>query len=180
MNEKTSIKEAIPIAPVEEISIALNELQPLASKIANLKKETLEREAEILKAILVKVMPLVPLLSEDCEQYYRREIVILTSEERVKLEEGLGFFSEYRLILYENGLLVRAHRYGELSESQRFGWENTDEVVLTPGAAITTFGLTAISKGLIKALGEASSMAILKEELEGKLTDLTKALEALR
>ncbi len=166
---------------LSELSTALNELQPLAlaSKIADLKKETLAREAAVLKAILEKATPLVPLLSEDYEQYYRREIVILTIEERVQLEEGLGFFSEYRLILYENGMLVRIHRYGQSIEALHLGWENTDEDVLTPEAAITAFGFTAISKGLIKVLGEASSMVILKENLEGRLAALTRALEAL-
>ncbi|MGA9100323.1 MAG: hypothetical protein WB392_15485 [Methanotrichaceae archaeon] len=163
-----------------ELSTALNELQPLASRIANLKKEALEKEAIVLKAILEKIAPLVPLLSDDCEHHYRREVVILAREERVQLEEGLSFFSEHKLILYENGLLARTNRYGEWSEGSRLGWENTDEVVLTPEAAIIIFGLTAISKGLIKALGEASSMAILKEKLEGDLVALTKTLEALR
>ncbi len=164
---------------LSELSAALAELQPLASRIANLKKETLEKEAIILKAILEKATPLVPLLSEDCEQHYRREIVILAREERVQLEEGFSFFSEHRLILYENGLLVRTHRYGESSEGLHPGWENTDEVVLTPEAAIITFDFREISKGLIKVLGEASSMAILKEKLEGDLVALAKALEAL-
>ena len=49
--------------------------------------------------------------------------------------------------------------------------------MLTPEAAITTFGFTAISKGLIRVLGEASSMAALKEKLEGEIAALTKALE---
>lgn len=79
----------------------------------------------------------------------------------------------------ENGLLVRMHRYGEFSEGLRLGWENADEDVLTPQAAIAAFGLAAISGGLMKVLGEASSMAILKERLEGRLAALTKALEAL-
>ena len=121
----------------------------------------------------------MPLLSEDCEQCYRREIVILTREERVQLDY-FGFFSEHRLILYENGLLVRTHRYGQFSENLHLGWENTDEDVLTPEAAITAFGFKAISNGLIRVLGEASSMAALKEELEGEVAALTKALEAQR
>ncbi len=164
---------------LSELSTALNELQPLAARIADLKKETLDREAAVLKAILEKVTPLVPLLSDDCEQYYRREIVILTREERVQLENGYGFFSEYRLILYENGLLVRMHRYGECSEGLRLGWENEGEDLLTPQAAIAAFGLAAILGGLMKALGEASSAVILKESLEGRLAALTKVLEAL-
>jgi len=166
----------------------INELHPLASKIVDLQKQTLEKEASLLKAILEKATHLVPLLSEDCEQHYRREIVILTSEERVQLD-GFGFFNEHRLILYENGLLARTHRYGQsmdpgqsidqLMEASHLGWENTDEDVLTPEAAILVFGFAAISKGLIKALGEASSMITLKEELEGRLTALAEALKAL-
>lgn len=76
--------------------------------------------------------------------------------------------------------MVRIHRYGEWSEGPRPGWENTDEDVLTPQAAITAFGLTAISEGLIKVLGEASSIVILKEELEGRLAALTEILDALQ
>ncbi len=153
---------------------ALDELSPLASKIADLKKDALDREAAVLKAILEMVTPIVPLLSKDYEQYYRREIIILTKEERVQLEKGLGFFNEYKLILYENGLLVRMHRYGEWSEGPRPGWENTDVDVLTPQAAIIAFGLTAISEGLIKVIDEATSIFILKEELEGRLVALNR------
>jgi len=164
---------------LSDLSTALDELAPLAARIADLKKETLDSEASVLRAILEKVTPLVPLLSSDCDQYYRREIVILTQEERVQLENGYGFFSEYRLILYENGQLVRMHRYGECSEGLRLGWENDDAEVLTPQTAIAAFGLAAISGGLMKVLGDASSMVILKERLEGRLAALTKALEAL-
>jgi len=190
MNEKTFVKDSIPISSIVEINSALDDLHPLAFRITDLRKQTLEKEAKVLKAILEKLTPLVPLLSEDCEPHYRREIVILTSEERVQLQlEAFSFFSEHRLILYENGLLVRTHRYGQSMdhgqsidqpvEASHVGWENTDEDVLTPEAAILAFGFTDISKGLIKALGEASSMITLKEELECDLAALTKALEAL-
>lgn len=124
-------------------------------------------------------MPIVPLLSKGFEQCYRSEIVILTRVERIPLEEGSGFFSEHRLILYENGVLVKIHRYGEWSEGSHSGWENIDEDELTPQAAITAFGLAAISEGLIKVLEEASSIVILKEKLECRVAALTRALEAL-
>ncbi len=171
--------DPVTTGTLSDLNTALDELAPLAARIADLKNETLDREAAVLKAILEKVTPLVPLLSDDCDQYYRREIVILTQEERVQLENGYGFFSEYRRILYENGLLVRMHRYGECSEGLRLGWENDDEDVLTPQAAIAAFGLAAISGGLMKVLEEASSIVILKERLEGRLAALTRALEAL-
>ncbi len=180
LSENALLLAANPVTPgmLSGLNTALNELQPLAPRIADLKKETLDREASVLKAILEKVTPLVPLLSIDYEQCYRREIVILTREERVQLEKGYGFFSEYRLILYENGLLVRVHRYGKCSEGLRLGWENEDEDVLTPQATVMAFGLAAISGGLMKALGEASSMVIFKETLEGRIAALTRALGA--
>ncbi len=176
----TMAADSVTAGMLSELSTALDELYPLAPKITDLKKETLEREATVLKAILEKATSLVPLLSEDYEQCYRREIVILTRGERIQLDEGLGFFSEYRLILYENGLLVRTHRYGEFSECLHLGWENTDEVVLTPEMAINIFGFKAISTGLRKTLCEASSMVILKEKLEGDLAALAKALDTLQ
>ena len=182
LSENTLLTATDPVTAgmLSGLSTALDELHPTAARIADLKKETLEKEASILKAILEKVTPLVPLLSDDYEQCYRREIVILTREERVQFEKGSGFFSEYRLILYENGLLARTHRYGEWSEGPRPGWEITDEDELTPEAAILAFGLTAISEGLINVIGKASSIVILKEKLEGRISALTKTLEAIR
>ena len=170
----------VAIGMLSGLNTALDELQPLALRIADLKKETLDREASVLKTILEKVTPLVPPLSDDYEQCYRREIVILTRAERVQLEKGFGFLSEYRLILYENGLLIRMHRYGDCSEGLHLGWENEDEDVITPHAAITAFGLTAISEGLIRVLNNAPSIVILKEELEGRLAALTRILDALQ
>ncbi len=48
---------------------------------------------------------------------------------------------------------------------------------LTPEAAILAFGLTAISEGLIKVIGKASSIVILKKKLEGRVSALTMVLE---
>ena len=177
--ENTALIATDPVTAgmLSGMNTTLSELHPLASKIADLKKETLEKEASILKAILDKLTQLVPLLSDDYDQCYRREIVILTREERIPIENGSGFFSEHRLILYENGLLARTHRYGEWSEGLHPGWEIIDEEELTPEAAILAFGLTAISEGLMKVLGKASSIAILKGRLEGRIAALAKILE---
>jgi len=170
---------------LSELTASLADLQPIASRIADLKTETLEKEASILKAILEKLTLLVPLLSEDYEECYRREIIILTSEERLQLDD-FSFFSEHWLVLYENSLLARMHRYGQSMnhgqsmEASHIGWENIDEDVLTPEAAIIAFGFTAISKGLMRILGEASLMVIFKEELEGEVAALAEALEAIR
>jgi len=163
-----------------ELSTALDDLGSLAARVSELKREVLAGEAEVLKAIMEKIVPLVPLLSKDYESCYRRELVILTKEERVQLEKTSGFYSEHKLVLYENGLLVRIHRYGEWSEGPRPGWEIIEEGELTPQAAITTFSLSDIADGLIKVLGEASSIVILKDELETRLAALTEVLEAPR
>lgn len=164
---------------LSDLSTALDELAALADRIADPRKETLDREVVLLKAILEMVASLVSLLNRDCEQYYHRENVILTKVERAQLENGYGIFSDYMLILYENCMLVRVHCYGECSEGLRPGWKNTYEDALTSQAAITAFGLAAISGGLLNVLSEASSIAILKEKSDGRLAALTKALEAL-
>ncbi len=85
LSENLALIAPDPVTPgmLSDLSTALDELAPLAARIAALRKETLDREAAVLKAILEKVTPMVPLLSDDCDQYYRREIIILTHEERV-------------------------------------------------------------------------------------------------
>lgn len=171
--------KSIPYACLANLNATIGDFESLASQISRLKKEILEKEAAILKEILDRVTPLVHFLSKDYEAYYRRELVILTTREEVQLEETSGFYSEYRLILYENGLLVKAHRYGEWSRGPRPGWELTDEEELIPQSAIKKFGLPTIAECLIKAFEEADSTIILREELKKRLGELTKVLEAL-
>ena len=52
--------DSVTAGMLSGLSTALDELHPTAANIADLKKETLEREAAILKAILEKVTLLVP------------------------------------------------------------------------------------------------------------------------
>ncbi|VVB62886.1 Uncharacterised protein [uncultured archaeon] len=166
--------------PLADLSTALDDFGSLATKISEIKAQAFVREAEVLKAILEKLTPLVPLLSRNYEACYRRRLVILTKEERVKIEKNAGFYREHKLILYENGLLVKAHRHGEWSEEgQCPAWELTEEEELTPQAAIVMFGFSAIAEGLMKVLAETPSMLILKDEMEARLVALTKVLEAL-
>jgi hypothetical protein len=173
------MNKAVPQGNLADLCAALGDFESLAVQVSDLKEETLEKEASVLKAILDRVTPLVPVLSRDFESYYRRELVILTEREEVKFEKSAEFYSEYKLVLYENGLLVRIHRYGEFSEGPRPGWELTNEEEFTPLSAIIAFGLPAIADGLIKTFGWANTSIILKEELEARLKTLVKVLEAL-
>ncbi len=166
--------------PIAEINNTLGDLQPLAPRIHELNREILEKEGEVLKAILEKIVPLIPLIGEELEACYRRNLVILKNTQRVNFEGDAAFYSEHQLILYENGALVDQHRYGENTISKRIGWEITDEHHITPAEAITAFGLGAISEGLIAAIKEASQVFILKEELESKLDDLIDAMDSLK
>ncbi len=174
----TSLKAALQEI-IANLCNALGDFEGLAGQITGLKQETQERESQVLKAILYRITPLVSVLSRDFESYYRRELVILTEREEVRLENNTAFYSEYKLVLYENGLLWRIHRYGEFSEGPRTNWELADEEEFTPRAAIIAFGLPAIAEGLIKAFEWANSSIILKEELEAKLAALSGVLEAL-
>ncbi len=163
-----------------ELTVVLDDFEPLAAKVAQLKKETLESEAQVLTAILERMTPLVPALSKDYEPCYRREIVIITDIKQVPLEQDAYFYTENKLILYENGSLVWMHRYGEFIGSCRPGWELIDEHLLTALAAVEAFGLNAIAAALVRMLKDASEMVILKEELEARLVALARVLEALR
>lgn len=173
------MNKAFSAGDLADLCAALGDFESLTIQISGLKTETQEKEAEVLKAILDRVTPLVPVLSRDFESYYRRELVILAEREEVRFEKNTEFYSEYKLVLYENGLLERIHRYGEFSEGPRPGWELTNEEEFTPLAAIIAFGLPAIAEGLIKAFEWANSSVILKEELEARLKTLVKVLEAL-
>ncbi len=96
------------------------------------------------------------------------------------LEQNAYFYSENKLILYENGLLVRMHRYGEFTGGHRPRWELIDEHPLTALAAVEAFGLNTIAAVLVRMLKDASEMVVLKEEMEARLAALANVLEALR
>jgi hypothetical protein len=109
-------------------------------------------------------------------------VVILTKRDEVPFptEKTTYFFSEQRLILYDNGHLMKSHRFGEFCESVRPGWEMTEEAEMTAEAAVKAYGLPAIAEGIMAVFEWARSAIVLKEELEGKLAALSGVLEALR
>lgn len=167
-------------SPVHGLTRGLDDFEPLAKLVSDMKKETSEKEAAILKEALDRVTPLVPLIDSGRELYYRNSLNIVTRREEVPIDEdGSHFYSEYKLILYENGILSRVHRYGEMSYKPRPGWDLQDEEEITPQGAITAFGLDVISEGLIKAL-EGMSQALILGEEEKRLATLKRILEALR
>jgi len=165
-------------APLARINAALDDLSPLPEKIALQRKETLQREAEALEAILEKAAPFVPLL-DDSEPYYRKSVTIFSKSERVPLDDDRSFSSEVRLILYEDGRLTRARRFRETC-TRGFGWEQEEEEELDYALAVSLYGLDAIASGLAGALGELSSIKALHQNLEERLLAILKILEALR
>ncbi len=165
-------------AALAGINAALDDLSPLPEKIALLKKETLQRDAEALGMILQKAAPFVPLL-DDSEPYYRKSITIFNKSETVPLDIDRSFGSDVRLVLYEDGRLTRALRFRETC-TRGFGWEQEEEEELNCASAISLYGLDAIASGLAGALGELSSIKTLHQDLENRLLAISKILEALR
>ncbi len=165
-------------AALTEINAALNDLSPLPEKIALLRKETMQREAEALGLILQKAARFVPLL-DDSEPYYRKSITIFSRSESVPLDDDRSFSSDLRLILYEDGRLTRARRFRETC-TRGLGWEQEEEEELDCIAAVALYGLDAIASGLTGALGELSSVKELHGKLEERRLAVTKILEALR
>jgi len=165
-------------ASLYEINQSLGEFAPLAAKISGLKKDILEKEAEILAEILEKITSLVPLLTPQLEFYNRCRLVILTESREVPLFTGGYFFHEGELVLYENGDLVRELRYG--SHGNHISWEDTESMKLTAEGAILLFGLDSIAESLAKVLRDVATVRILTREVEGRLEVLVKHLMSLR
>jgi len=160
------------------INGALDDLSALPEKIALLKKETLQREASALAAILQKTAPFVSLL-DDSEPYYRKSITILIKSETVPLDIDRSFSSDVRLVLYEDGRLTRALRFRETC-TRGFGWEQEEEEKLACAAAVSLYGLDAIASGLAGALKELPAVRALHEDMEERLLAMSKILEALQ
>ena len=165
-------------ASLAGINAALDDLSPLPERMALLKKETLQREAEALEKILEKAAPFVPLL-DDSEPYYRKSITIFSRSESVPLDIDRSFSSDLRLILYEDGRLTRARRFRETC-TRGFGWEQEEEEKLACAAAISLYGLDAIASGLAGTLEELSSIKALPGKLEERRLAIVKILEALQ
>ena len=164
-------------AALAGINAALDDLSPLPEKIALLKKENLQREAEAIGKILQKAAPFVPLL-DDSEPYYRKSITIFSKSERVPLDIDRSFSSDVRLVLYEDGRLTRARRFRETC-TRGFGWEQEEEEELDCALAVSLYGLDAIASGLAGAL-EPRSIKIMHRDLERRLSAILNILEALQ
>lgn len=176
------LTKAGPHEDLVSLCTTLGDVELLAGCITDLKKDTLEKEAAVLRVILGRITPLVPVLSKEYEAFYRPMVVILTKKDEVPFptERTTYFFSEQKLILYDNGHLIKAHRFGEFCEGPRPGWELTEEAEMSAEEAIKAFGLPAIAEGIIDVFEWAHSAVILMDELEGKLAALSGVLEALR
>jgi hypothetical protein len=162
------------------VNAVLDGLDALASKVTDLKKETLEKEAAVLEAIIKRVTPLIPLLIKSQVLSCRGRIIITHDRIEAPLDGGAYFYSENDIILYENGQLVRTHRYGDFRVSPGQSWEFFDECPLDASSAIEAIGLDVIVTGIIKSLEEAAETIILPPEAEAKLVALSKILEDLR
>ncbi len=176
--------KAAPQETIADLCAALGDVEQLSGQISRLKAETMQKEAQVLAEIIRRVTPLVAIIGRGGESYYRRDIIILTKHEDCPLfiDRPTRFFSEHKLVLYENGALFQMHRFGETSrgDEARPGWVMNEESELSAEAAISAFGLSVIAEGFIKAFQEAHQTIILKEELGRRLSALTNVPEALQ
>lgn len=178
---RMSISEGLKMTPADLCAV-LDDFEPLAMEIAGLEREAAEKEAAILKAVLGRLVPLVPLLCERYEAAYRRKLTILTVQDKVPLcrENNSYFYFEQRLILYENGSLILHYRSGMYSDGCLLSCEMVRECEITSDGAIAAFGFSAVVEGLISVLRHAKAKMVLKEELESKIAALTETLEAVQ
>jgi hypothetical protein len=165
-----------PLTNPAALIAAIEDIEPLAPKISDLKAETTRREGDILAKILARVTPMVPIIGRQGESYYRRDIIILK-----KCDHAAWFYSEQSLVLYENGELFRIHRFGDQGDKGFHcpGWERIEEIQLTVESAVLAFGLSEIAGGLIRVLQDAESTIIQWDDLRAQIDALVTVLEAL-
>jgi hypothetical protein len=162
------------------VNVVLDDLDALAARVTDLKKETLEKETAVLEAIIKRVTPLIPLLNNPQVYSCRCRIVIAHDRIEAPLDGGAYFYSENDIILYENGQLVRTHRYGDFRVSHGQSWEFFDEYPLDVSSAVEAIGLDVVVASIIKVFEEAAETIILPQEVEARLVALSKILEDLR
>jgi|GEM_PF-7067964 len=164
---------------LSKLSSALNEVEPLATQIADLKKSVQEQEAKALDEILKRVWLLLPVLAEGKQEtYHRDQISLIEREERMQTAPNEGFTNRSRLVFYEDQRLVLVHDvtyWGSTSRVRTI----SEEFELSCSDAIRSFGLESIASGILKAIQTADSLVIIKGEMQDRLQDVSRALEIL-
>jgi hypothetical protein len=148
------------VEAVSELVAKLNQIAPLATKVAELKSSTIDQETEALTAIMERIKPLLAIASHKIKTGYNTSGHQSSSEHDHYHDQKGG----WQLILFADGTFGTLERSGDWSrwQGESSGWGISEEETLTPGEAIRRYSLKDIMHGLASELEEA------KERLTGK------------
>jgi hypothetical protein len=179
--------------PFGELIGKLDEIGPLAGKVAELKGNTIEQEAEALVKILERIKPMLEAIAyktpngyyssgqqfhKEKNSYFDERGLVLIDEfkEECTDRDTRGDFTGRRLVLFQDGRLMAFERRGDWSrwQGESSNWQAEDEEDLSPQEAVRRYGLKRIVEGLANEIKESS------EGLQKKLAGYEERLAMIR
>lgn len=162
--------------PLGELITKLDEIHPLAAKVAELKGSTIEQETAALEKILDRIKPILAVtthsiqtsyhtsgqqFSKEHREYHAQKGVVLINQFEQERTDGdtRGDYFGWKLILWQDGTIGTLERAGDWCrwQGEGSGWSITEEETLTTEEAVRRYGLKAIMEGLASELEEASN-----------------------
>jgi len=178
---------------VNKLVEKLNQIAPLATKVAELKSSTIEQETAALESIIERIKPLLAVTSHQIktgyntsghqsgsehDHYHDQKGLILVNEFKQECtdRDTRGEYSGWQLVLFADGTFGTLERSGDWSrwQGESSGWGISEEETLTPGEAIRRYSLKDIMHGLTSELEEAT------ERLEGKQASFEERLATIQ
>jgi hypothetical protein len=184
---------------LNELVSKLDEIQPLAAKVAELKDITLEQEAASLIRILEKIKPLLGVAShhiqvgyhtsgeqssKEHDQWHSQKGLILIDrfEQENTDRDTRGDYVGWQLVLLSDGNLKVLKRSGDWSrwQGESSCWQVQKEEDLSPEEAVRRYGLKEIVEGLVSEIKESSEkLQKAQAGYEKRLATIEKVKEVM-
>lgn len=184
---------------ISELVTKLDEIAPLATKVADLKADTIEQESAALIAILERISPLLKVTShpiktnyytsgqqfskEHEEHDFKGLILIDAFEQECTDRDTRGDYLGWRLVLLADGTLHVLERAGDWSrwQGESSGWHITEDETVSPSEAIRRWGLKRIVDGLADEIKEATERLQARQgKYQSRLELVAKVGEVLK
>ena len=181
------------VEAVSELVAKLNQIAPLATKVAELKSSTIEQETAALESIIERIKPLLAVAShqiknnyytsgqqfskEHVEYHTKKGLLILNNfEQECTDRDTRGDYLGWQLILFADGTFGTQERAGDWSrwQGESSGWHITEEETLTPGQAVQRYGLKDIMAGIADEIKESTT------RLEGKKASFEERIATIQ
>jgi hypothetical protein len=182
-----------------EILERIDQIAPLASKVDELKEQTIREETVVLDQILERIKPILPLVSYRIQKGYStsgqqghearedfhaiKGLELVNNFKRIPTDKDYrGEYGGSRLVLFQDGRLVWERRAGEWSQWQGEGasWFIEEDSEFSTEQAVRKYGLQKIISGLEDELKEASrGLEKRQEDYQSRLELVARVKEIL-